>query len=330
VRLIDGSSVSMPDTPKLQKAFPQPSTQKPGCGFPVAQLVVVFCWATGAVLGLEIDTLGPHELTLFRRLWDHFQPGNIVIADRAYSAYLDIARLLDRGVLCVFRLHQRRKVDFRKAQRLGRKDWLVTWKRPAQWWPSCGVDREAFKQVAETLTVRLIRIDCRKKGFRTRTITLVTTLLDPVAYPADEIRALYRDRWTAELNLRSLKIALGMDVLRGKSPDVVCKEIAMHLIAYNLIRLLMWQAARKHGRDLHRLSFTGTLHRLQAVLPIVMFAPETATTLSKQLLAWIANDLVPYRPERYEARRKKRRPKPYSLLTEPRAWYRIHRDEGRP
>ena len=206
----------------------------------------------------------------------------------------------------------------------------MTWKKPAQWWSSCGVDREAFKQVAETLTVRLIRIDCPKKGFRTRTIILVTTLLDPAVYPADEIRALYRDRWTAELNLRSLKIALGMDVLRGMSPDVVRKEIAMHLVAYNLIRLLMWQAAREHGRDVHRLSFTGTLHRLQAVLPIVLFAPETATTLGKQLLVWIANDLVPDRPGRYEARRKKRRPKPYSLLTKPRAWYRIHGDEGRP
>lgn len=327
LRLVDGSSVSMPDTRKLQKAFPQPPTQKPGCGFPVAQLVTAFCWATGAVIGLEIDTLTPHELTLFRRLWDHFKPGDIVIADRAYGAYVDIARLLDRGVFCVFRLHQRRKVDFNHAQRLGRKDWLVTWTKPAYWWPSCGVDREAFQQVAETLRVRLIRIDCPKKGFRTRVIIVTTTLLDPVAYPADEIRALYRDRWTAELNLRSLKIALGMDVLRGKSPDVVRKEIAMHLLVYNLIRLLMWQAARKHDRDVHRLSFTGTLHRVQSVVPIILFAPETAARLGEQLLMWIANDVVPDRPDRHDVRRKKRRPKPYSFLTKPRKHYRKHGDD---
>jgi len=168
------------------------------------------------------------------------------------------------------------------------------------------------------------------KGFRSRTVVVVTTLLDPIATPADAIRALYRDRWTAELRLRDLKTSLGMEVLRGQSLDVVRKEIAMHVLAYNLIRLLMWQAAREHGVALHRLSFTGTLHRVRVVLPLLMFLShhraDRHTRLSGQLLKWIAQDILPNRPDRIEPRRKKRRPKEYSLLVKPRAWYRLHGD----
>jgi IS4 transposase len=327
VRVVDGSSVSMPDTPELQKAFPQPSAQAPGCGFPVAQLVVVFCWATGAVLDVAIDTIRPHEMTLFRSLWHVFEAGDVVLADRAYSAYVDMVRLLQRGVFCVLRLHQRRQSDFRRGRRLGKDDQLVIWDRP-KWLASFGITREELEQLPETLTVRLVRIADAPRGFRSRTIVVATTLLDPAETPADEIRALYRDRWTAELNLRSLKAELGMDVLRGERADVVRKEIVMHLLAYNLIRLLMWHAAADHGRDLHRLSFTGTLHRLRAVVPLLVQHRELRTTLRliEELLRWIASDRIPHRPGRSEPRRRKRRPKEYSLLTKPRRWYHLHGD----
>lgn len=330
VHIFDGSSASMPDTAELQKAFPQPSAQKPGCGFPVAQFVAMFCWSTGAVLDVVVDTLRPHELTLFRKMWHHFQAGDVVLADRAYGAYVDMARLLQRGVHCVFRLHQRRIVDWRRGKRLGRGDRLVTLRKPTQYLPSCGISRREFRRLPDTLTVRLIRILREQPGTRTHEMTIVTTLTDTAEVPADEIRNLYRDRWTAELNLRSLKTSLKMEVLRGESPDVVRKEIAVHLLVYNLIRLLMWQAAVRHGRDLHRLSFTGTLHRIRAVLPFIssITGQTTLLNLLAYLLESIANDQVPHRPDRVEPRRIKRRPKPYDLLNRPRHEYRGREDDN--
>lgn len=331
VWVVDGSSVSMPDTLELQKAFPQPPGQRKGCGFPVAQFVALFCWTTGAVVDVIIDTIIPHEITLFRKLWGHFQPGDVVLGDRAYGSYVDLARLWERGVAVVCRLHQRRSADFRRGKPLGPDDRLVVWPRPQRWIPSVGIPLEEFEQLSATLTVRLVRIAQAPRGFRSRTIVVATTLLDPLEVPAEEIRALYRDRWTAELNLRSLKTHLGMDVLRGHSPDVVCKELAMHLLAYNLIRLLMWQAARRHGRDLHRLSFTGTLHRLRAAWSTLTLPRRTPNRqgdrLMDGLLAWIAEDLLPHRPDRIEPRRRKRRPKEFSLLQRPRAYYRQHGDQ---
>jgi hypothetical protein len=331
LKVVDGTTVSMPDMAALQKAFPQPPAQKPGCGFPCARLVVMFCWATGAVTHMALGNLHTAELTLFRKNRKQWlQPGDVVLADRHYCSYVDIAQLQRQGVFCLWRLHQRRKADFRRGRRLGHDDQLVTWSRPEQWFASFGLSRKQFAQLPETLTLRLIRITQVPKGFRSRTILVVTTLLDPVAYPADEVRVLFRDRWTAELNLRSLKTHLGMDILRGESPDVVRKEIAMHLLAYNLIRLLMWQAARQHGRVLHRLSFTGTLHRLRRVLPLAMLLFARGAThrqhLSMCLLEWIAEDELPNRPNRCEPRRKKRRPKGYSLLNKPRSWYHTHGD----
>ena len=325
VWVVDGSNVSMPDTPDLQRAFPQ-HCQKAGCGFPIAQFVALFCWTTGAILDVAIDTLRPHEITLFRNRWHHFQAGDVVLADRAYCNYVDMARLQQLGVNSVFRLHQRRCCDFRRVKRLGYDDGRVLWPRPHSWWPSMGIDQETFETLPPTLAIRLIRMTNAPRGFRSRTVVVATTLLDPIQYPADEIRRLYRDRWTAELNFRSLKTQLGMDMLHGKSRDVVLKEIIMHLLAYNLIRLLMWEAARQHGRDLHRLSLAGTLHRIRFIFPRLLLQPSRANLsgakLFQQLLAWIAADPIPHRPDRIEPRRVKRRPKTYSRLTKPRDFYR--------
>ena len=321
VWVVDGSNVSMPDTADLQAAFPQPESQKRGCGFPMAQIVALFCWTTGAIEDVIIDCMRPHEITLFRKLWPHFGQGDVVLADRAFGSYVDVARLRERHVMTVCRLHQRRKADFRTGQRLGPDDRLMQWVRPKQWRPSTGISQEEFQELPQAMTVRHIRITQAPPGFRSRTIVVVTTLLDPVAYPADDIRALYRDRWTAELNFRSLKTNMGMEILRGHSVDVVRKEILMHLIGYNLIRILMWQAAREHGRDLHRLSFTGTLHRLRVHLPLLILQRIHTLALFSQLVLWIAEDTLPDRPDRIEPRRVKRRPKTYSRLTKPRALY---------
>jgi len=320
VWVVDGSSCSMPDTPELQEAFGQPDGQKKGCGFPVARLVAMFCWASGAVLDVAIGPYRSNELSLWRRLWDHLQAGDVVVGDRFYGAYADLAQLAARGCDGLFRLRgaRARTLDFRKGKRLGKEDRLFVWSRSTP----CPrtISAEEFASLPPSLTVRVLRFHTQVKGFRSRTIMVVTTLLDPVQYPLERIAALYGDRWTVELRIRDVKTTLRMEVLRGKSPDVVRKEILMHFVAYDLMRVLMWQAAQEHGRPLHRLSFAGTMERFHAVAPYLCLFGGTpqAGVLYRLLLSWIALDVLPNRPNRVEPRALKRRLKPYDLLTRPR------------
>ena len=320
VWVVDGSSCSMPDTPELQEAFGQPDGQKPGCGFPVAKIVAMFCWAGGAVLDVAVGPYRSNELSLWRQLWEQLKAGDVVLGDRFYGAYADLAQLVARGCDGVFRLRgaRARTIDFRKGKRLGKNDRLFVWSRSNQ----CPrtLSAEEFALLPASLTVRVLRFDTRVKGFRSRTILVVTTLLDPKQYPLEQIAGLYRDRWTVELRIREVKTTLQMEILHGKSEDVVRKKIYMHFIAYNLIRALMWQAAQEHGQSLHRLSFTGTVQRLHAMAPYLCLFAGTpkAARLYTLLLSWIARDLLPDRPNRLEPRALKRRPKPYKLLTRPR------------
>jgi hypothetical protein len=320
VWLVDGSSCSMPDTPELQDTFGQPDGQSKGCGFPVVKIVGLFCWASGAIMDIAIGAYRSSELTLWRQLWGHLNRGDIVLADRFYCTYFDVAQLLDRGCECVFRLQaaRARTMDFRKGKHLGKNDRLITWKRP-ELCPRT-LSPEMFSLLPETLTVRVLRFHTRTPGFRSKTIMVATTLLDWHLYPLEMIAQLYADRWTIELRLRDIKTTLGMDVLRGKSADVVYKEIYMHLMAYNLIRVLMWQAAQEHSRSLHRLSFAGTVQHFDVIVPyLYLFCGTTkAVMLYKLLLKWIAYDILPYRPNRIEPRALKRRPKEYALLNRPR------------
>jgi hypothetical protein len=320
VWVVDGSSCSMPDTAQLQKAFGQPDRQKPGCGFPVAKMVAMFCWASGAVLDVAVGPYRSNELSLWRQLWGQLKVGDVALGDRFYGAYADLAQLRDRGCDGVFRLRgaRARTIDFRKGKRLGKNDRLFVWSKSKP----CPrtLCAEEFALLPASLTVRVLRFATCVKGFRSRTILVVTTLLDPKQYPLEQIAALYGDRWTVELRIREVKTTLQMEILSGKSEDVVRKEIYMHFIAYNLIRALMWQAAQEHARPLHRLSFAGTVQRLQAVAPYLWLFAGTlkAIQLHTWLLSWIARDILPHRPNRIEPRALKRRPKPYDLLTRPR------------
>lgn len=323
VWIVDGSSATMPDEPELQEAFPQPPGQRPGCGFPVMRILAVFCWGTGAMLDVVMGSLHEHERTLFRRIIDRFGPGDVVLADRGFCSYVDIARLAGRGADVVFRLHQRRSSDFRKGRRLGSGDCLVTWTRP-KWIPSCGLSREEFEALPDEMILRMVKTTRTPRGFRSKEIVVVTTILDPEEASADDLRVLYRDRWMAEMNLDSLKTHLGMDELRGRSVDVVRKEVLMHTLLYNLIRVLMWEAAQTAGKDVRRLSFTGTLHRLRSLgRPLLGRAARGGDDEARMaaLLAWIAGDVVPERPGRVEPSRVKRRPKNYSRLVKPRSHY---------
>jgi Transposase DDE domain len=320
VWLVDGSHCSMPDTPQLQDTFGQAPGQSKGCGFPVAKLVCLFCWASGAIIDIAIGAYRSSELTLWRQLWGNLNSGDIILADRYYCAYADILQLLEKGCDCVFRLQGARtcNMNFRKGKRLGRDDRLVTWHKSKQCPRSLSLDM--FDLLPETLTVRILRFHTKIPGFRSKTIMVATTLLDPKIYSLEMIAQLYADRWTIELRLRDIKATLGMDVLRCKSSDVVCKEIYMHLMAYNLIRALMWQASLEHNRPLHRLSFAGTVQSFDVAAPYLYLFCGTskAVMVYKLLLKWIADDILPYRPNRIEPRAVKRRPKGYDLINRPR------------
>jgi len=321
VWLVDGTSCSMPDTGELQAAFGQPSAQAPGCGFPVAKVVAMFCWASGAVLEAAVGAYRKSELPLWRSLWHLLCPGDLVVADRFYCTFADMVGLIRRGCDGVFRLHQRRCDDLRFGKRLGKCDRRVTWRRPARHNRPRGMSVREWRRLPVELTVRLLRFSVDIPGFRTHSIVVATSLLDPDRYPAARIAALYRDRWLIELRFRDIKITLGMDVLRGKKPDIVRKEIYMHLLAYNLIRCLMWQGAESHGRDLHRLSFAGSVDQINAMTPYLWLYEGTdkARRLYELLLHQIAHDPNPYRPDRNEPRAVKRRPKEYDLLNKPRS-----------
>ena len=319
VKVVDGTGVSMPDTAANQQAWPQPATQKPGCGFPVVKLVACFCLASGAWLEWVEGTLREHDCRLLQKLLSVFKKGDVVLADRGFSSYATLATLAARGVDAVLRLHQFRKLDWRAGQRLGRRDRLVTWKKgPLQGklWTA-----EQWAQVPATLTVRLVEIVVAVPGFRTQKLVLVTTLLDAQTYSAEALGQLYFRRWAIELFFRDLKTTLGLDVLRCQTPALVRKEIVMHALAYNLIRALMQDIAHSHQLAVARLSFKGTVDALRQWRELFANTPNSPRArckLRRLFYQTIANDLLLERPERAEPRAVKRRPKNFRLLTKPR------------
>jgi hypothetical protein len=319
VQLADGTTVSMPDTPANQAAYPQPRSQKPGVGFPLARLVVLFSLAVGTVLDVAIgQAQGKQtgEVSLLRGLHEQFDAGDILLADRLFCTYFDLAMLHGRGVDVVTRVHQQRRVDFRRGQRLGRDDHVVRWTKPRRpdW-----LDDDTYHRLPDQFAVREVRVRVTIPGFRSRTVIVVTTLRDADTYPARDVAELYRARWHAELDLRSLKQTLQLDILRCGTPAMVRKEIWVHLLAYNLIRRVMADAAEKHGVLPRDLSFKTALESLLAFAPyLAMMSSPRAATYYDHLLDAVARHRVGDRPDRYEPRLKKRRPKAYGKLQEPR------------
>lgn len=318
VKVVDGSHCSMPDTPSNQKAFGQPPGQASGCGFPTLAFVGVFCLATGAAIECALGRWALHDLSLFCLVRTAFEAGDILLADRGFCCYVEMALMQKQAVDTVVRLHQRRKTDFRRGRILGIEDHIVTWTKPQK--PPRRLRNEDFNIIPETLAVREIRYRVDVKGFRTQTITLATTLLDAELYPAEDLADLYFQRWIVELDFRHIKITMQMDVLRCKSPQMVRKELWCHLLAYNLIRHLMWEAEQTKAGCAGRTSFKGTIQYLISFRSL--FAVTTLQrnkALLNQLLALVAAQEVPCRPDRIEPRVKKRRPKKYNLMNKPRA-----------
>jgi hypothetical protein len=318
VWLVDGTTVSMPDTPENQAAYPQSSPQKPGLGFPLLRLVALVSLATGLVRDMAV---GPYagkesgETALLREMFARLQAGDVVLADRFYCGWFMIALLQELYVDVVVRLHQLRKADFSRGQRLGPGDHIVEWPRPPRpdW-----MDEATYARMPTTLRVREVEVQVKEAGFRTQSLVVVTTLCDAEEAPREDLADLYRQRWLVELDIRSIKSMLSLDVLRCKTPQMVRKELYTGLLAYNLIRQTMLQAALAADVSPRSLSFTAALQTLAAAGMVAAIGVGDLSLLIQMKLEHIASHRVGHRPGRIEPRAIKRRPKPHKLLTEPR------------
>lgn len=310
VKLVDGTTVSMPDTMANQEKFPQNREQRAGLGFPLARVVAIVSlscgalleWASGPCEGKETG-----ETALLWALARRLGRGDVLIADRCYAGYFMIACLRQQGVDIVIRQHQRRHTDFRRGRRLGARDHVVIWARPKR---PLWMSETTYAAMPETLIMREVRAG----GW-----TLVSTFTDAREVTKRELLALYRLRWQVELDLRSIKAVMQMDVLRCKSPPMVEKEIAAHLLAYNLVRAVMAQAAYLGKLLPRQLSFKAVVQLLNAFAQNLRHCPRGRLALRHaHLLAGVARLRLPYRPGRVEPRAVKRRAKSHQLLTQPR------------
>ena len=259
-----------------------------------------------------------HDLSLFCLVRTAFEAGDVLLADRGFCCYVEMALMQNRGVDTVVRMHQRRKSDFRRGRILGIRDHIVTWNKPQS--SPRRIRKKDFNSISETLEVREIRYHLDIKGFRPREIILATTLLDAEVYPPEDLADLYFQRWDVELDFRHIKITMQMDVLRCKTAGMVRKEFWCHLLAYNLIRHLMWDARQGKGDCHDRSSFKGTIQYLISFRPFYsVTTPLQKDVILKELFTLILAQQVPYRPNRFEPRVKKRRPKTYKLMNKPRS-----------
>jgi hypothetical protein len=253
-------------------------------------------------------------------MWNILRPGDVLLADSLMSNWTSIAMLQERGFELVSRLNKaHRKADFRKGTRLGKDDHIVRWRKPTS---IRSVDRKTYHALPDFVTVRELRVRVKQPGFRTKSVIVVTTLLDPQEFSKEDLAELYRMRWTNEVDLRSIKSTMQMNVLRCKTPELVRKEVWTHVLAYNLIRTIMAQAATQHHLPPRSISFKGTIQTLEAFQPVIAMQGSNAATLvnlNELLPDAIAAHRVANRPDRFEPRVRKRREKPYGYLRKPRA-----------
>jgi hypothetical protein len=321
LKVVDGSTVVLPDTPKNRAAYPAVHTRPPN--FPLMRIVVLFSLCSGAVLALAQGGLRQSELALLTTLLAQLAKGDIVLGDRGFGNYAVVALLQGLGMDFVGRT-TRRLDGRRRAQRLGKNDWLFTWAKPREaspWLPLA-----QWLGLPAQLTVRAVRGQLRCKGFRGREITVVTTLLDPQLYPPEQILRAYLRRWRLEMCLDDLKTTLRLEMLRGRSPAAVRQEAYARLIAHNLVRWTMASAAREQGVELERISFKGTLDGLRQFGAALARARSRRrrAQLWTELLRTLAADLVPARPGRREPRAIKRKKNKYPRLNRPRQHFRDH------
>jgi hypothetical protein len=301
------------------------------------RFVALFCLGTGAMLDCSLGSMLVAERTLWTGMWDAaLSAGDIVLGDRGFCSFCEFWLLSLRDIAILARLHQRRSVNVRLHKKLGKNDWLVYWVRSGQRPP--WLNEELWKNAPTEFLVRHIefwiegRPERGKRNKRKKKITLATTLLDPVEWPAEVLIDMYRRRWSCELFLRDIKSTMGMDMLSCKSPSMARKELYMRLIGYNLVRSLMWEAGVDHNADPSRISFKGTMDTLRQWSDRLANCPKKdRKELWIVFIGVIAQQIVPDRPGRNEPRAVKRRPKQYPLLNQPRRQYKeiLHRSKYR-
>ncbi len=311
VVLVDGLTVQMPDTPENQAVFPQPSSQKPGLGFPMARIVALTSLAAGSILNYS---LGPYqgkqtgETSLFSQLINCLSLGDLLMADRYYCTFAIIALLQAKKIPVLFQIHANKKVDFRRGQKLGAKDHLIEWQKPKR--KPVWMSVEAYADLPDTITVR---------EFSVKGIVYVTTLLDAKKYPKTAIATFYQQRWNIELDIRAIKTYMGMELLRCKTAEMVEKEIAVHVLAYNIIRGNLAQAAILHDKIPRQLSFRSAVQMvIQASKQIIVLIGLLLNNALQALFKAIASSPVGLQKRKNQPRAIKRRPKPYPLLIVPR------------
>jgi len=319
VKIADGTTATMPDTPANQAVYPRRRNQARGVGFPIVRIMFVLSWVYGTVLDLAEGPMRGKktgENTLLRGLSGALQEGDVLLLDRLLGSYQQIATCRHQKVDVVARQHHSRTTDFRRGRWLGTLDHIVTWHRPK--FDSQRFDRATWEALPETMEIRELRFHVTQPGFRPADITIATTLLDPTAYPAADLAALYRERWHCELDLRSLKTSLQMTHLRCKTPEMVQKEIWAHCLAYNLIRKTMAESARHQGVLPRHLSFKGAVQTMNSFAPYLALCITDKDGLWAELLTAIAAHVVGNRPNRLEPRKLKYRLGKFTYMTRPR------------
>jgi len=333
IKVMDGTGITLADTPENQELFPQPSSQLPGCGFPVLKMVACFCLSSGALLKWVETNLKSHESRILQQFLGFFGTNDVVLTDRGFTSYSNIGLLIEQGVNLVMRAHQARNIDYRTGVRLGRYDRLMTWVKPQR---QKGWTKDDWAALPDTIQLRAVRIFIAVKGFRVRQYDLVTTLTDHEIYTVDDLADLYYQRWAVELFFRHIKTTMGMEQLRCKTPPMVRKELQMFIIAYNLIRALMQEAATRHSCDLDRLSFKATIDTLRdfrIALIATTNQPRTYQRIIDEMFQVFASELVPLRMNRSEPRALKKRPKPFQRLMCHRSKFKVsksRKNKGKP
>jgi len=316
VFIVDGSSVSMPDTPENQQMYPQPPAQAPGLGFPLARITVLLSLATGACHDLEIASYagkGTGEKSLFRRMYDTLKPGDVVLADALFDDYYIVWELCKRKIDIVTRV-QHDRVGSRIVESSPEGDLLV-WQRPNK---PRGMTGAQYRSYPKSFVMRQVTVDALDKNNRAKQFKVVTTILD-TSIDGKQIGDLYERRWDGEVDIRSIKCTMMMDILRCKTPEMVHKEIWTHLLAYNLLRTVMSVAASDNDTEPRKVSFKGAKQTLTAFAPKIEAArPEDRVTLIDAMIATVAYHRVGNRPGRWEPRARKRRPKKADKLMQPR------------
>lgn len=310
LKVFDGSTLKMADTSENQEAFPQHKGQKAGLGFPLLRFVVILSMTLGTVLDYAIEAYkgkGTGEQSLLRMIFDCIVDGDIAMGDAYFPSFFLMADIIRKKADGIFQGQSQRRYDFRKGDRLGKNDHIVEWKKPKrpEW-----MDPETYASIPDKIRIREFKVAGK---------VYVTTLLSARRYNKKELTTLYKRRWEIEINLKSIKDIMGMDMLSCKTPDMVIKEIGTHFLAYNFIRILMAEACAKHNALPWKISFKGTVQLLNEFMPYFLNSSKNQNDIMYAgLLELIIKNKVGNRPGRIEPRAVKQRPKPFPRLKRPR------------